>query len=88
MDNLKTIYNFINKLWKFIKHTEIPQQSDIEAWDAVVEQASELTREYWTSDPLHRLLRTWTMATLDYMSDISKGVPTLMQECNEVKKAV
>lgn len=88
MDNLKTIYKFINELWKFIKHTTIPAQNDDEAWEEIVDKATELTSEYKTKDPLHVMFRVWTVAALQYMGDISKGVPTLMQECNEVKKAV
>jgi len=84
----KTIYEFINKLWKFIKATEIPAQDNQSAWDQVVDDATELTKEYQTSDPMHRLFRTWVMAYLDYMSAVSKGVPTLMQECNEVKDKI
>ena len=83
--NNRNIYNFINQLWKFIKHTEIPTQADTEAWDKVVDDATELTKEYQTSDPLHVMFRVWTVAALQYMSDISKGVPTLMQEANEAK---
>ena len=88
MNNKKVIFDFINNLWKFIKHTDIPSQNDIDGWDEVVDKATELTKEYQTSDPLHVMFRMWTIAALQYMSDISKGVPTLMQECNEVKKAV
>ena len=88
MDNKKTIFKFLNELWKFIKHTEIPANNDDEGWDEVVDKATELTKEYQTSDPLHVMFRMWVIAALQYMSDISKGVPTLMQECNEVKKAV
>lgn len=88
MDRTKEIFNFINAMWKFIKHTEIPANNDNEAWDEVVDKATLLTSEYKTSDPRDRLFRTWVIAYLDYMSAISKGVPTLMQECNEVKKAV
>ena len=86
--NNRNIYNFINQFWKFIKHTEIPPQSDREAWDKVVDEATEVTKDYQTSDPMHVLFRTWMMAYLDYMSTVSKGMPTLMQECNEVVKAV
>lgn len=86
--NNVTIYAFINTLWKFIKHTEIPAQNDDDAWDKVVADATDLTREYKTSDPLHVLFRMWTVAYLDYMNSISKGVPTLMQEANEMKEQV
>ena len=85
MNNKKVIFDFINSLWKFIKHTEIPAQADQEAWDKVVDDATNLTHEYQTSDPLHVMFRVWTVAALQYMSDISKGVPTLMQEANEAK---
>ena len=88
MDRTKEIYKFINALWKFIKNTEIPANNDNEAWDEVVDKATLLTSEYKTSDPRDRLFRTWVIAYLDYMSAISKGVPTLMQEANEMKKQV
>lgn len=84
----KTIYEFINKLWKFIKATEIPAQDNQSAWDQVVDDATELTKEYNTNDPLHRLFRTWVIAYLDYMSVTSKGFPTVMQEANKVKAEI
>lgn len=84
----KQIYKFVCDMWTFIRTHDIPAQNDNEAWDQVVDDTTELTEEYQTSDPMHRLFRTWVIAYLDYMSAISKGVPTLMQECNEVKKAV
>ena len=86
--NNRNIYNFINTFWKFIKHTEIPTQNDDEAWDKVIDEATELTKEYNTSDPLHRLFRTWVIAYLDYMSVTSKGFPTVMQEANKVKAEI
>ncbi len=86
--NNRSIYNFINSLWKFIKHTEIPAQNDAEAWDKVVDEATEVTKDYQTSDPMHVLFRMWMIAYLDYMSSISKGVPTLMQEANKVKAEI
>lgn len=84
----KQIYQFLSALWRFIKHTEIPAQNDNDAWDKVVDEATEVTKEYQTSDPMHRLFRTWMIAYLDYMSTVSKGMPTLMQECNEVVKEI
>lgn len=86
--NKRNIYNFINQLWKFIKQHDIPPQDNQPAWDKIVEDATELTKDFKTSDPLHRLFRTWVIAYLDYMSAISKGVPTLMQEANEVKEGI
>lgn len=84
----KKIYKFVCDMWTFIRTHDIPTQNDNDAWDKVVDDATELTKEYQTSDPLHRLFRTWVMAYLDYMSAISKGVPTLMQECNQVKEGI
>ena len=84
----KEIYQFLSALWRFIKHTKIPKNDDHDAWDKVVDDATDLTKDHQTSAPVDKLYRMWTIATLQYMSDISKGVPTLMQECNEVKKAV
>ena len=86
--NNRNIYNFINQFWKIIKHTEIPPQSDREAWDKVLEDATELTIKHQTSDPLDVMFRVWVASYLQYMHDISTGMPTLMQECNEVVKAI
>ena len=84
----KEIYDFINKFWKFIKGNEIPSQNEDEAWDVVVNNASEVTKEYQGKEPMHKLFRLWMVAYLEYMSTVSKGVPTLMQECKEVVKTV
>ena len=84
----KRIYKFVCDMWTFIRTHDIPPQNDDSAWDKIVEDATDLTREYKTSDPLHVLFRMWTVAYLDYMNSISKGVPTLMQECNQVKDKI
>ena len=84
----KQIYKFVCDMWTFIRTHDIPPQANQPAWDKIVEDATELTKEYQTSDPMHRLFRTWVIAYLDYMSTISKGVPTLMQEANEVKDKI
>ena len=88
MDKLKEINKFINALWQYIKNTEIPPQANDIAWDQANDKAHELVESYQSSDPLHRLFRAWVVDYLEYMSDVSKGVPTLMQEANEAKKAV
>ena len=69
----KDIYNFINKFWQFIKHTEIPPQSDQNAWDQIVDEITELTKEYPGNDPLPKLFRAWATAYLNYMNSISRG---------------
>lgn len=89
MDSLREINKFLNAFWKFIKHHNIPTQNDDAAWDGVIDDAHELTKDHQSSDPMDKLFRMWMVAYLQYMSDISKGMPTLMQECNEVvKKAI
>ena len=84
----KQIYKFVCDMWTFIRTHNIPAQNDNDAWDQVVDDATELTKEYNTSDPLHRLFRTWVIAYLDYMSVTSKGFPTVMQEANKVKAEI
>ena len=80
----KEINNRMNILWKWIKGHDIPSQADIDAWDAIVDDTEKL-REYTSgSDPLNVLFRSWLVSYLQYMSDVSKGVPTLMQECNQI----
>ena len=86
--NNREIYGFFNTFWQFIKHTNIPAQNDNDAWDKVVDEATEVTKEYQTSDPMHVLFRMWMIAYLDYMKAISTGVPTLMQEANKVKAEI
>lgn len=67
------IYKFICKLWKWIKQTEIPPQSDNETWDKIVDEATELTRAYLTDKPIDRLFRMWVIAYLEYMGQVSSG---------------
>ena len=88
MDKLQKINKFVNALWKFIKLHDIPPQDNQPAWDKIVSDADDLVSEYRTSDPMHKLFRAWVIDYLDYMGDVSKGVPTLMQEANEVKDGV
>lgn len=88
MDKVKDIYNFINAMWKFIKSHEIPTQNDNEAWDKVVDDIFELTKDHQTSDPIDRLFRLWVVAYLEYMRDVSKGIPTVMQEAREAERGI
>lgn len=46
MTNIKEFYEFINSVWKFIKNTKTPDQSDQEAWDSISDKASEICREF------------------------------------------
>lgn len=88
MNDLKEINKFVNDLWKFIKQNEIPAQNDNEAWEYITEESEKLVKNYKTSRPMDRLFVAWVVAYLQYMSDVSKGIPTLMQEAKEVAKEV
>ncbi len=67
------IYKFICKFWKWIKTTDIPVQSDQPAWDNIVDEATELTRDYKSDKPIDKLFRMWVIAYLEYMSQVSIG---------------
>ena len=84
----KELNRLINRLWKFIKEHDIPPQSDIEAWDKVVADSEELRDDYNGNTPKNRLFCAWMVAYLQYMSDISKGEPTLTQEMEEAVKDI
>ena len=86
---IKEIFDFMNRSWKFIKgNKDLPANNDDDEWDKIIDDAHSLTKDHQTSDPLDRLFRMWVVAILEYMSAVSKGIPTLMQEANEVKKDV
>lgn len=84
----KDINGLINKLWRFIKEHDIPPQNDIEAWDKIVDDTEKMKDDYSGNTPKNRLFRQWIIAYMDYMSDISKGVPTLTQEAREAVKGL
>ena len=84
----KQINEFMNALWKSIKTTDIPTQNDNEAWDAVLDTFGQLTQEHQGKAAVDRLFRAWVVDYLDYMKDVSKGMPSLMEEAKEVMKSV
>ena len=84
----KEINGLINKLWRFIKEHDIPPQNDIEAWDKIIADSEKMKDDYSGSIPKNRLFCKWLVAYLEYMSDISKGVPTLMQEAEQAAKSI
>lgn len=88
MNKIREIYMFIMAFWKFIKRNDIPTQADNESWDRIVAESNELIKDHKSSDPIDRLFVAWVVAYLQYMSDVSKGIPTLMQEAKEVAKEV
>lgn len=81
------IYKFICKLWKWIKQTEIPPQSDNEAWDKIVDDATELTRAYLSDKPIDRLFRMWVIAYLEYMGQVSSGKSIVDEQAKKIERS-
>lgn len=90
MNKVDDVYNILNSLWKFIKKHPIPTQNenDNPAWEKIVEDSTKLCEDYQSKAPLDVLFRSWVVDYLDYMSDVSKGRPTLTQEADTVAKEV
>lgn len=84
----KKIYKFICDFWTFIRTHKIPTQNDDNAWDKVIDDAHELTKDHQSSDPIDKLFRMWVIAYLEYMSTVSKGMPTVMQEAHDAQDEV
>lgn len=83
----KTIYNFVNKFWKWIKSTEIPPQSDNEAWDKITHDASVLTAEHQSKAPIDRLFRMWVIAYLEYMGQVSSGKSIVDEQAKKMEQS-
>ena len=83
----KTIYNFVNKFWKWIKSTEIPKQSDQAAWDKIVDETTQLTAKYQGKAPIDRLFRMWVIAYLDYMSAVSLGKSIIDEQAEKIERS-
>lgn len=85
MDNQKKINKFMNDLWQFIKrNAEVPDQNDLDAWDRVTFEASELTKGFNPDDPAEKLFIDWTVDYLEYMNRINKSRMGLMAEVRKV----
>lgn len=80
------IYKFICKFWKWIKTTNIPLQSDQDAWDKIVDEATELTRAYLTDKPIDRLFRMWVIAYLEYMGQVSSGKSIVDEQVKKMEQ--
>ena len=81
------IYKFICKFWKWIKSTEIPDQSNQPAWDKIVDDATELTRAYLTDKPIDRLFRMWVIAYLEYMGQVSSGKSIVDEQVKKIERS-
>ena len=86
-ESYKQVYDFINRLWKWIKQTEIPPQSDNEAWDKITHNASVLTAEHQGKAPIDRLFRMWVIAYLDYMSAVSLGKSIIDEQAEKIERS-
>lgn len=46
MDNINTMYTYLSEVWKYVKNTQAPAQSDNEAWEQIIDHSNELCREF------------------------------------------
>lgn len=83
----KQIYKFVCNMWAFIRTTEIPPQSDQAAWDNIVDEATELTRDYKSDKPIDKLFRMWVIAYLEYMSQVSIGKSIIDEQAKKNERS-
>ena len=86
-ESYKQVYDFINRLWKWIKSTEIPKQSDQAAWDKIVDETTQLTAKHQGKAPIDRLFRMWVIAYLDYMSAVSLGKSIIDEQAEKMEQS-
>ena len=67
----KEINGLINKMWRFIKEHDIPDDSDQRAWDQLNDEITELCRPYWADSPMSKLFRAWMVDYTVYMTRIN-----------------
>ena len=46
MENIKEMYDFVTRVWQFVKHTEAPAQDDNTTWDEIITTSNNLCREF------------------------------------------
>ena len=46
MDNINTMYTYLSEVWKYVKNTSAPAQTDQEAWEQIIDHSNELCREF------------------------------------------
>lgn len=46
MDNINTMYTYLSEVWKYVKNTSAPAQTDNEAWEQIIDHSNELCREF------------------------------------------
>ena len=46
MDNINTMYTYLSEVWRYVKNTSAPAQTDNEAWEQIIDHSNELCREF------------------------------------------
>ena len=46
MDNINTMYTYLSEVWKYVKNTSAPAQTDQEAWEQIIDHSNELCRDF------------------------------------------
>lgn len=75
-NDMISINKFMNVMWKWIRATQIPHQTDNEAWEAVDASAHKLVHdfeaEYKVSPDLHQLFIRWVNDYRQYAGAMSE----------------
>ena len=46
MENINTMYTYLSEVWRYVKNTSAPAQTDNEAWEQIIDHSNELCREF------------------------------------------
>lgn len=46
MENINTMYTYLSEVWRYVKNTSAPAQTDQEAWEQIIDHSNELCREF------------------------------------------
>ena len=46
MQNIKECYDFVTKVWQFVKHTKAPAQDNNAEWEGIIDQVNQFVREF------------------------------------------
>lgn len=48
MDNINTMYTYLSEVWRYVKNTSAPAQTDNEAWDAINDKSMQMCKDFQT----------------------------------------
>lgn len=68
MDLQRKIYNFILEYWKLVKkYTPPPKQTDLDAWDAVIDETDALFKKHDDGSKESKFFRQLIVVWLEYV---------------------